>query len=74
MTKKENGKELKSAPYNLKATRDSAISLLTPLHQLFLLTPERSENQEKNRKSRKAHGKLVASEKTVDEFHGNELN
>jgi hypothetical protein len=61
---------LKSAPYNLKATRDSAISLLTPLHQLFLLTPERSENQEKNRKSRKAHEKLVASKKGVDGLHG----
>jgi hypothetical protein len=65
---------LKSAPYNLKATRDNIVSLLTLLHQLFLLTPERSENQKRNSKSSEAHGKLVAGEKTVDGLHDeNEL-
>ena len=65
----------KSAFYDLKATRDSVVSLLTLLHQLLFLTPERTQNQERNAESRKAHGKFVAGEKVVDGLHDeNEMN
>jgi hypothetical protein len=63
-----------SASYNLKAARNNIVSLLATLHQLLLLIPERSENQKKNRKNRKGHGKFAAGEKVVDGLHDeNEL-
>jgi hypothetical protein len=64
----------KSAPNNPKATRDNAVSLLTLLHQLLFLIPERTQNQERNAENRKACRKLIAGEKVVDGFHDeNEL-
>jgi hypothetical protein len=65
---------LKSAPHNLKATRDSIVSLFTLLHQLLLLTPERSQDKKKNCKSTKADGEVLAAEKVADGLHDkNEL-
>jgi hypothetical protein len=63
-----------SSPNNLKATGDSAVSLLTLLHQLLLLIPEGAQSQKKNGKSSKTNRKMLASEKTVDGLHDeNEL-